>query len=480
LRQVHARRRPRRGAPRRWLRSDLDDTPTTTDDQLAAWTDTPERFAADLEDAASAVGRLAIVIDSLAELDASATECLAAAIADEGIAHIVLVTRDGDTSQLAVLGTHFSVPAPSEDELAAMLEQPVVDAGYRFTDGLVAQVAKDLAAHASPLAQLAVVGPALWDARDREARTIPRSAYAGARRSPRRLVLAAAGLAASVVTMFAIVTNDGTTQARAATRGPQCIGNFYPKQTISRDFSVKDKQDALTGISSDGKSVLLHRRDCAGFDWTIALVELPGPTTLDLTKLPALAELDPEEGYITMSSDALMVVGTDRTHTKLLSSSRSARHRDDFAPLAPNAFAAITVEAPATIFRPVLSQDGLELFYTVQDPKERLERRLWLRYTRRASTSDPFPPGEPVGDEFHNMPYVTGFSADGLTIFAGETYGLAMFSRNSRDEAFRNPNSPTSPPQVSGFRSRPVGDCTTYVGTCTSGCNGEEVCFYSR
>lgn len=456
-------------------RSDLGAAPTTIDEQLARW-DVPERFAADLEDAATAVGRLAIVIDPVAELDDAATACLAAAIADDGVAHVVLV---GESARLAA--TRFAVPPPTHAELVAMLEQPVTDAGYRFADGLAANVAKDVAAHPTPLAQLAAVGATLWDGRDRETRTIPYGAYGRKPRRVLRIALAAAAIVAAVITVFAFATHDGTTaQATASTQGPQCVGVFFKNQAVAKPFSVAGRQDALAGVTSDGKAMLIHRRDCATDDWQLALVEDGGKRTFILNDVPALAALEPKEMWATLSGDGLTVIGTDREHRRLLSSTRTSRDRADFSPLAPNAFAAITVDGLAWISHPTISQDGLELFYTVHDEHRVLERRTWIHTSRRRSLADPFPAGTPVGIEFHNMEHTTAITADNRTLFVGAGYGLAMFTRASRDDKFVNANFPLSAPTVPGFRTRPVGDGTYLVGTCISGCNSEDVCVYSR
>ena len=129
---------------------------------------------------------------------------------------------------------------------------------------------------------------------------------------------------------------------------------------------------------------------------------------------------------------------------------------------------------------PAISQDGLELFYSVIDPAQSPERRTWIHTSRRRSTAEPFPLGTPVNVEFHNLEFVNGLSADNRTLFVGTGYGVAMFTRASRDDKFVNPNFPLAAPNVPGWRTRPIGDCTTMAGTCITGCNSEDVCIYSR
>ena len=465
---------------------DADEKPE--EDEVTRWA-SPERFAADLGDAATAAGKLVLVIDPLDTADDATMRALAAAVADEGGAHLVFVARTapagvGDTGRV------FALPPATHDELVTMLERPVTDAGYRFEDGLVDAIANDALRTPTPALRAQLAGAALWDRRDRDARTLTRAAYAAFRKPPRRRsrwLLRAAAVLVVAVAGGLVAYRMRSKPARGVATGPQCFPAFFPKQEIVPWYNDTKLQDAINAVSSDGRSIITHRRDCRTPDlpvgWSTMLVEnLDGtPKTIVLSEL--LDGLWPNDGQVTMTGDALTVISSVPDGTHLLAWSRSKRGASDFKPRDPAELAAFTVTSPSKIVHPVISQDGLELFVTIREtkiPHPMPAQPWWIYHSTRSRVGEPFPPLEPMSIAMMNIDVVTGISSDRLSLFFQSGYAVGIFTRARIGEPFTNPNFPIGNPTVPGFRTRPIGDCNQLVGTCTSGCVNEETCLFSR
>jgi serine/threonine-protein kinase len=459
----------------------MDPDAVATEDEATRWTKSPDRFAADLDDAARAAGKLALVIDPVATVDEATTTALSAAVADDGSAHLVFVAREAAAIPFGDSGRVHALPAPTREELRAMLEQPVSDAGYRFDDGLVDElVTRALREPASAL-WIQKTGATLWDARDREARVLRRQS----RRRKRWPWIAAIALVVAAAITFGVLRSRDNKHV-VVVAGQQCAPYFFPKREVLSWFNVKDLQDAIGGVSSDGRSVLTNRRNCMPHPerpvgWSTLVIDKLGdkPVTFDISKLDGMVA---DDGRATMTGDALTVLAIDETRTKMLGWSRSKRGVNDFQPIAPAELAALAVEPPLRLEFPVISQDGLELFITIRntDPKADSPRGpFWVYHSVRKRVGEPFPPFTELGDALLNVSIVTGITADRLTLFAGSDYTAAAFIRDTIDSPFRNPNYPTSAPLFPGFRTRPIGDCRQLLATCIGGCNNEDTCLFS-
>jgi len=58
-------------------------------------------------------------------------------------------------------------------------------------------------------------------------------------------------------------------------------------------------------------------------------------------------------------------------------------------------------------------------------------------------------------------------------------FSMSALTRTSLTQPFANPNAPAAAPILPGFRTRPLSDCKTLVGTCQSGCSNEQICTYT-
>jgi predicted Ser/Thr protein kinase len=512
---------------------DEDEAPADAGERAARWVATPALLAADLADTATAVGgKLALVVDPLDDLEAvagaagkAAAAALAAAIADDGPARLIFTLRDDGVAAVTarlggVPGTRVPLAPPDRDALAAIVEGSIRGAGYDVEAAVVASAVDEVAGRPDALARLQARGQALWAGRDRERRVVgaPSTSASGppaivpaasARPSRRRrvaLVAFGAGAVAAAAVVFAAAPSPPATPPAkiapapipdlpcdpgACTGGkvcvdhrcrvPQCRPLAYPKPALFAAVNAEGMQDAIEAISLDGTSVLSLRRRCDRW-FSVILIDGIGDesaqTTLNLTKHPSLAGFWIDHMTLAMSADALTVIGIDAARTGFLTTSRTARGRDDFAPATTGPFAALAVRAPAYMRGPVLTADGLAFYYRVFDEKDPAADGIYESV--RTSTAEPFPPGRRLGGAFHGWNVVTGVSADRMTIFVDINWQVIALTRDSLDEPYQNPNAPMGAPLMPGARIRPFGDCTQLVGTCTTGCNNEETCLFSQ
>ncbi|HEY5922575.1 MAG TPA: serine/threonine-protein kinase [Kofleriaceae bacterium] len=573
--------------------------------QVARWSGSPGLFAADLADAASAVGdRLVVVIDQLEELETmtdaaardAAAAALEAAIADDSTVRIITIVRADFharlTARVGALGSVYALDRPTRGELTKMIEQPLAGAGLRVEDGLVTAIVDDIAGQPGVLVLLQWIGVALWERRDRERRLVTRTAYdqlggaAGVAADrlaslaascqpddqdvmraivtrcakgavPRATALAdlASGCervleqligARSVIARgddIALVHQDLATRGRTVAwlddrsrplalspamtrrrrvrRGAwlgvalgvvgagsvgvlalrdkpasrsasastssveedegesQCAPFIYGRRKLEPVFNVVGLQDAVAGISHDGRSIVTYRRDCNDPEFTPLLIDEIGgaPVTIDLRTVRAFADAFHHDGQMTISGDARTVIAVNAVRTAFVAATRSARGTADFVPT--DLFAQLVVSAPAHVVHPAISPDGLAFYYTVRtsaDPKQN-----GIYESLRSSTAEPFPPGTLMGPVLQlNTEIVTGISNDRLALFVQSGYGVSIFTRKRLTDEFHNPNHPIYPPTAPGFRTRPFANCTKLIGTCVTGCNNEDSCVFSR
>jgi hypothetical protein len=263
---------------------------------------------------------------------------------------------------------------------------------------------------------------------------------------------------------------------------PVCTDLEFALGAFIDEINATGQQDAIAGHSASGTTLLTQRRAVCAGPFTLLLTDGIGtqPTTSDITGLPNLAAMNTErEAAVTLTADGLTLLGTTRTDTGLVAATRSAIGNVDFSPATAGTFAAITVPAaPGFLSNPVLSADGLELYYQVLNLGPGLDG---IYSSVRGSTAQAFPPGARTTDPFlQEQAFVTGISSDRLSLFVQGNQGMFVLTRTAVAQPFTNTNAPALPPQVPGFRTRPLGDCQTLIGTCTGGCLNEETCRISH
>ncbi|HMG23343.1 MAG TPA: hypothetical protein VK607_18540 [Kofleriaceae bacterium] len=269
-----------------------------------------------------------------------------------------------------------------------------------------------------------------------------------------------------------------------ACKAPVCGNLGFPTQSIATAVSDATRQDAVTGVTPDGKTVLNQRRQgSCGTPFLLLIADTIGvaTTVTDLSSNPALASLRiANEGTLALTSDGLTIIGVTTAGTGFAASKRSALGTSDFAAVSASAFAALAVTPPRSLGFPAISSDSLAFYYTISgDPDP---TRNGIYESVRASATAAFPAATRMPDAVQAFAYVTATSADRMTIFLQtQSFGMVVLSRNSLAQPFANPNAPNPPSTVPGFRTRPLGDCAALVGSCTAGgCPGEEICVFSR
>ncbi|HEV7556560.1 MAG TPA: hypothetical protein VGO00_13935 [Kofleriaceae bacterium] len=260
---------------------------------------------------------------------------------------------------------------------------------------------------------------------------------------------------------------------------PVCDNLTFTQTPLIVEVNASGQQDAVAGESADGLTVISQRRaQCAG-PFALLLTDGLGvlAVTTDITGLPGLAQLDVgREGAVTLTSDGLAVVAVTPTGTQLAMAARTQPGTTDFAPV-DGGFGAIVAPVGASLANPVLSADRLALYYQLINAGSGIDG---IYESVRSARSVPFPAATRMPANIQTATFVTGISSDRLALFLQVGFAMVVLTRSDLAQPFVNPNAPGEPPSVPGFRTRPLGDCQTLIGTCTGGCLNEETCRFTH
>jgi hypothetical protein len=267
---------------------------------------------------------------------------------------------------------------------------------------------------------------------------------------------------------------------------PACAAFAYSAtgEVISA-VSESGIQDIPAGVTPDGSTILAQRGEaqCSdGMTLLIADETVPGSGAYEVQVVAAPAGMYvTHEEYVTLTADGRTLISTTMDRTGFLSSTRSQIGAIDFGPPSQSDFVNLSVTLPWNVWAPILSADGLAFYYVVFNDSGNATPSIYESV--RASTSVPFPPGQPMPDLVQQLAqYVNGLSVDRMAIFleTPATFQTVVLTRSSLTAPFANPNAPAPPPLVPGFRTRPLASCTRLVGTCSTpgGCANEDICFY--
>ena len=269
-----------------------------------------------------------------------------------------------------------------------------------------------------------------------------------------------------------------------ACKAPVCANLGFPRSTIATALSDATRQDAITGLTPDGKTVLSQRRQSScGTPFLLLIADTIGvaTTVTDLSANASLASLRiASEGNLALTSDGLSIIGVTTAGTGFAASKRSALGATDFAPVSAADFAALGVTPPRSLGFPAISGDSLAFYYVISGDPDPAKNGIYESV--RTSASVAFPAATRLPEDAQAYESVTATSSDRMTLFLQtHSFSMVVLSRTSLAQPFANPNAPGPPPTVPGLRTRPLGDCTALVGTCTvGGCPGEETCVFSR
>jgi hypothetical protein len=243
-------------------------------------------------------------------------------------------------------------------------------------------------------------------------------------------------------------------------------------------ISVKDRQEILQGVSASGDAVLfLAGTDagCARDHLYLARLARGTFVPVDLTDQIDQTRFPLYEGCCTLSDDAsTVVIAADRGKAWYAARLDGDRLGE------PVLLLDLQLPANASGHYPKLSFDTRTLYFRIEQPGD-LELPGALDGLYQAERDD-------VGVAFagvHRLvgparlyEYVTGISADGLSLFLVDEYRTRVLVRATTDEMFRHP-APTEPAAIMhGWRAMPLADCRRVLTTFTwGGCHGEDITY---
>jgi hypothetical protein len=250
-------------------------------------------------------------------------------------------------------------------------------------------------------------------------------------------------------------------------------------------FTRAGIQDQIGAVTPDGQVILYLKAlsSCGGFHLIVADETTPGSGVFTLrdvtTTFNILGFFVDAESY-TITTDGRTIIARSIDSRRLLATKRSAINMVDFGPVSTADFDRLNdqVAANAGKFRaPVISADGLELFYSVMGAPGSTNG---IYSSVRASTSVPFPAGARIPAALQ-YPFVSGISSDRLTLFVFDPFSSRILTRNSTSQQFTNPNAPSTPTQITNWAHRPLADCSKLVATASpGGCSNEDIVLMTR
>lgn len=263
---------------------------------------------------------------------------------------------------------------------------------------------------------------------------------------------------------------------------PVCSTFSFPNRTPAGNLNDSQAEDAVTGVSGDGNTVLWQRSaTCNSFDLLIGDATAGVFTITNLSAQHALAPMAiRQERSLTLTADGLTIIGVSTSHTQFLQSTRAAVGDKVFGPASDGDFAALTVTHPAELQFPAISSDGLAFYFRITGDPDANKNGLYE--TVRASKTIPFPAAVKMPGAVQSYESISATSSDRMALFVQNySFEMAVLTRRSVKDSFVNPNALGPPPKPPGSRTRPLADCQKLIGTFSmNACVGEDVTIYSK
>lgn len=267
-------------------------------------------------------------------------------------------------------------------------------------------------------------------------------------------------------------------------RAPICSTFSFPNRTLlSAPLNDPAQQDALAGVSADGKTVLWQRSPCYAKPFDLLIGDATSGTFVatNLTTQPEFATMAiTQERTLALTADGLTIIGSSSDRTQFLQTTRTAVGVTAFGAASNVDFAALNVSAPTRIIFPAISNDGLTFYFRMIDNPDSSLNGLYE--TVRTSKTVPFPSATKMPGVVQSYESITAVSSDRMTLFVQNySFQMAALTRKSIKDAFANPNFPGPAPIPPGFRARPLGDCQAVIATYSeAGCLGETLAIFTR
>lgn len=265
---------------------------------------------------------------------------------------------------------------------------------------------------------------------------------------------------------------------------PVCSGFNYTSATLT-PFSRVGAQDSMVTATSSGRTIMYvqSQATCGNFATYLADEIAPGSGTYTsyviTTNLTALGLLNGQDSHA-LYADGLTLISRTADSKKFVTTKRSALNMTDFGAVSETDTTAINamVATAGTLSAPVLSADGLELFYSIGGAATAVNG---IYSSVRSSTTVPFPAGTKLGAPVSDYSHVTGVSSDRLALFVFFSFQGRILTRTSTNGAWVNPNAPADPPTIANWAHKPLSDCSKLVAMGSpGGCGNEDVVVMQR
>ena len=241
-------------------------------------------------------------------------------------------------------------------------------------------------------------------------------------------------------------------------------------------ISVTGRQEALLGASGDGEAILyLAGTHCSLDRLWLAHRDGDHYQPIDLTDQLDLHRVALFEGCCTLAADghSMVMPRFDRHGFVRVPLPITAGKLEDLGTLVPEGSAGLTANYP------VLSADERTLYYRLIDAAGAAADPSTLDgnyVATRADSHSPFTPGSRMPGRARSYDYVTGVSADQLSLFMEGDYRTHVLSRASIDQPFADPGLNMLPALLPGWRAVPLADCKRIATTWTpGGCEREDI-----
>jgi hypothetical protein len=270
-----------------------------------------------------------------------------------------------------------------------------------------------------------------------------------------------------------------------------CLAPVCPSFTFSSTstpvsgVNASGVQDAVQGLTPSGSTMLFQRgrTACSPYSLFIADETSSGSgayQAMDISAVSTLAPMDiAAEQTLTLTADGKTIIGTTTDRKHFLASTRSGPGLADFGVATGADFVALAATGSQTLGSPYISGDGLAFYYVISGDTDATKNGIYE--SLRASAGMPFPAGTRMPDLVQQYSYVTATSSDRMALFVqNSSFTMFVLTRRSLSQPFSNPNAPSPPPMLPGWRTRPLTNCQKIIGTCNSGCVNEDTCAWPR
>jgi tRNA A-37 threonylcarbamoyl transferase component Bud32 len=258
-----------------------------------------------------------------------------------------------------------------------------------------------------------------------------------------------------------------------------CRAKGFTLGTVVPGISVAGRQEALVGVSGDGDTILyLAGQRCALDRLFVARRRGQTYESVDLTDQLDRRRVTIFEGCCTMAADGKTIVIATVDHKGFV---RAPLVGDRVGAFDGAELGGLLPAPHLTVRHPVLTADGLTVYYRVDDTVADNGEVGPLDGTYEAARTDlraPFGQPRRLRGRARQYEYVSGVSADNLSLFMAADYETHVMVRTDTSELFGVPGHNASPQRLYGWRAVPLADCSRILTTSTpGGCESEDIVY---